>query len=92
MGGTHCAFLSSTCAVGTKCAILRALRVPADTQIVVYWIVSEGYICFSYIAKNDGRRKMIEETKRKIILFAVEKAVFYYMRTAYEIVKNMLKT
>ena len=92
MGGTHCAFLSSTCAVGTKCAILRALRVPADTQIVVYWIVSEGYICFSYIAKNDGRRKMIEETKRKIILFAVEKAVFYYMWTAYEIAKNMLKT
>lgn len=35
---------------------------------------------------------MIEETKRKIILFAVEKAVFYYMWTAYEIVKNMLKT
>lgn len=92
MGGTHCAFLSSTCAVGTKCAILRALRVLADTQIVVYWIVSEGYICFSYIAKNDGRSKIIEETKRKIILFAVEKAVFYYMWPAYEIVKNMLKT
>lgn len=78
LGGTHCAFLSSACAVGTKCAILRAPRIPADIQIVVYWIVSEGYICFSSISKNDGGGKMIgEETERNIILFAVKMAIFY---------------
>lgn len=33
-----------------------------------------------------------EETERKIILFAVKMAIFYQVWTAYEIVKNMLKT
>lgn len=65
LGGTRCAFLSSACAVGTKRAILRALRIPADIQRVVYWMVSEGYICFGSIAKNDGRGKMIEKRQRE---------------------------
>lgn len=69
--------LSSTCTVGTKCAILRALCFPADIQRIVHWIVSEGYICFLSIAESTDREKMTrEETERKLILFAVKVAVF----------------
>lgn len=65
--------LSSTCTVGTKCAIFGALCIPADIQRVVHWIGSEGYICFISIAKNTDREKMTgEETERKLILFAVK--------------------
>lgn len=69
LGVTRCAFLSCTCSVGTKCAILRARRIPADIQIAVYWADSEGYASFSSIAKNDGRGKIIaEETERNNII------------------------
>lgn len=68
--------LGSTCTVGTKCAILRALCIPADIQGLVHCIVSEGYICFISIAKNTDREKMTrEETEIKLILFAVKVAV-----------------
>lgn len=62
---THCAFLSCTCSAGTKCAILRALHISADIQIVVYWAVSGGYICFSSIAKNYGKGKNYSREKNQ---------------------------
>lgn len=68
---------SPTCTLGMKCAILRALCIPANIQSIVHWIVSEGYISFISISKNTEREKITrEETERKLILFTIKVAVF----------------
>lgn len=80
---THCAFLSCTCSVGTKCAILRALHTSADIQIVVHRAARAGCVCVSSITKNYGKGKNYSERSVEKSL-AILIAVFYCMLTVCE--------